>query len=108
MLKFTLRCEAVSELGSYAHRYNRSFHRVTFVPVDGGSGELVFNGAATDTWMDSAHDSIVAHDAKLRGNNPAAAALGRIKSDKKAASSRENGKKGGRPKQYKTDKEEGK
>lgn len=30
--------------------------------------------------------------------NPAAVALGSIKSDKKAAAARENGKKGGRPK----------
>jgi hypothetical protein len=33
--------------------------------------------------------------------NPAAVALGKIKSEKKAASSRENGKKGGRPKKHK-------
>jgi hypothetical protein len=33
--------------------------------------------------------------------NPAAVALGSIKSDKKAKSSRENGKKGGRPKTVK-------
>lgn len=33
--------------------------------------------------------------------NPAAVALGSIKSDKKAKSSRENGKKGGRPKKVK-------
>lgn len=36
--------------------------------------------------------------------NPAAVALGSIKSEKKAAAARENGKKGGRPKKvnYKT------
>lgn len=33
--------------------------------------------------------------------NPSAVALGSIKSEKKAKSSRENGKKGGRPSQYK-------
>ncbi len=33
--------------------------------------------------------------------NPAAVALGSIKSKKKSASSRENGKKGGRPKKEK-------
>ncbi len=35
------------------------------------------------------------------GKNPAAAALGRIKTPKKAASSRRNGKLGGRPKSKK-------
>jgi hypothetical protein len=34
----------------------------------------------------------------MKAKNPAAVALGSIKSKKKAKSSRENGKKGGRPK----------
>lgn len=34
---------------------------------------------------------------KTPPKNPAAVALGKIKSDKKAAAARENGKKGGRP-----------
>jgi hypothetical protein len=34
----------------------------------------------------------------MKKKNPAAVALGKIKSDKKAKASRENGKKGGRPK----------
>ena len=34
----------------------------------------------------------------MKEKNPAAVALGSIKSEKKAKSSRENGKKGGRPK----------
>ena len=35
---------------------------------------------------------------KTPPKNPAAVALGKIKSDKKAAAARENGKRGGRPK----------
>jgi hypothetical protein len=38
------------------------------------------------------------HASGMRGKNPAAVALGSIKSKKKAAASRRNGKKGGRPK----------
>lgn len=38
--------------------------------------------------------------------NPSAVALGSIKSEKKAKSSRENGKKGGRPKKLPVSKEE--
>ena len=34
----------------------------------------------------------------MQNKNPAAVALGSIKSEKKATASRENGKKGGRPK----------
>jgi hypothetical protein len=37
---------------------------------------------------------------KEKPKNPAAVTLGRIKSDKKAAAVRENGKKGGRPKKW--------
>lgn len=48
-------------------------------------------------------------DAKYDGifKNPAAVALGSIKSEKKANSSRENGKKGGRPKKVKHKVEDG-
>jgi hypothetical protein len=98
MLKINLGCEGNSEFGQYTHRYRMSFHRVTFYPTDGGSSEIVFNGSATENWSRHAEVAIRQHDAILRGNNPAAAALGSIKSDKKAASSRENGKLGGRPK----------
>lgn len=38
---------------------------------------------------------------KTPPKNPAAVALGKIKSDKKAAAARENGKKGGRPRKVK-------
>lgn len=98
MLKINLGCEGESEYGRYTHRYRMSFHRVTFYPDNGGSSEIVFNGSATKNWLLNAEVAIRQHDAILRGNNPAAAALGSIKSPKKAASSRENGKKGGRPK----------
>jgi hypothetical protein len=98
MLKINLGCEGNSEFGQYTHRYRMSFHRVTFYPADGGSGEIVFNGSATENWSRNAEIAIRQHDAKMRGNNPAAVALGSIKSDKKSASSRENGKFGGRPK----------
>lgn len=97
MLKIILGCEANSEFGNYSHRYRMSFHRVTFYPANGGSSEIVFNGSATENWSRNAEIAIRQHDAKLRGNNPAAAALGSVKSDKKAAASRKNGKLGGRP-----------
>jgi hypothetical protein len=100
MLKINLGCEGESEYGRYTHRYRMSFHRVTFYPDNGGSSEIVFNGSATENWLLNAEVAIRQHDAILRGNNPAAAALGSIKSPKKAASSRENGKLGGRPKNY--------
>jgi hypothetical protein len=79
MLKINLGCEGNSEFGQYAHRYRMSFHRVTFYPADGGSGEIVFNGSATENWSRNAEIAIRQHDAKMRGNNPAAAALGSIK-----------------------------
>jgi hypothetical protein len=101
MLKINLGCEGNSEFGKYAHRYRMSFHRVTFYPANEGSSEIVFNSSATEDWSRNAESAIRQHDAKLRGNNPAAAALGSIKSDKKTASSRINGKLGGRPKKEK-------
>lgn len=101
MLKINLGCEGTSEFGNYSHRYRMSFHRVTFYPANGGSSEIVFNGSATENWSRNAEIAIRQHDAKLRGNNPAAAALGSIRTDKKAAASRENGKLGGRPRKEK-------
>jgi len=104
MLELTLSCEGKSEFGRYAHRYRMSFHRVTFYPADGGSSEIVFNGSARENWSNDAVDAIRAHDARLRGKNPAAAVLGAkggaVKSAKKSASSAANGAKGGRPKKH--------
>lgn len=45
--------------------------------------------------------SWVCENCHIPEKNPAAVALGSIKSEKKAKSSRENGKKGGRPKKEK-------
>lgn len=44
------------------------------------------------------HRSITIHCRKLDMKNKAAVALGSMKSEKRAQASRENGKKGGRPK----------
>lgn len=100
MLKINLCCEGNSEFGIYSHRYRMSFHRVTFYPTDGGSGIIIYNGSAHENWQRDAEVAIRQHYAKMRGSNPAAAALGAIRSPKKSASSRENGKLGGRPGMY--------
>lgn len=100
MLKIFL-AEADSEFGRYTHRYRMSFHRVTFYPASGIGSELVFNSSAYENWMNDAEIAIRTHDAKLRGNNPAAAILGAkggiVKSAAKKKSSAANGALGGRP-----------
>lgn len=63
------------------------------------NGKIVFEAETTReaiAYAEEYHNDEQSYTVKDK--NPAAVALGSMRSDKKAASSRENGKKGGRPK----------
>ena len=82
--------EATNKARALAATTDKQVYVTWFRPLDGQHGYLNSNGDHAITGKAWPSKEI----------SQAASALGKIKTPKKAAASRENGKKGGRPKRY--------
>lgn len=101
-MKITLRKE---DLSSKSENYNiivldENADQVALLTDNDGSLFVADRGCLTQKQLDEVMDIALNNDSgefEISDKNPAAVALGSIKSERKAQSSRENGKKGGRP-----------